>query len=403
MIHMREFNALETRNAKFLVSKQIAFSTIQITATGLKKSILDATVPVRTYFAEKGIHDFEKQLQGQEHKRMVKTIIIHNFEVFETQTSFYRPITKKGDPRIWIYGIGKYASPDDIFSLIAYKGYLYVINLTINDIEKHYNSNIENPIRDLVSSMNTQATSIADELLLAIRDKMSDWTPTTVLADTGVGREVERQLGLPMNAKKTPDYKGIELKSKRERSKTKSALFTNAPDWNLSKCKSGTEIAEKYGYIKPNYPRKTLQVTVSTSKPNRQGLALNLNWTYEWLEANHYELTPCQDGSFKKLEDVAVWQLMVLHQRLSEKHKETFWIDVETRINANREEFRVTTIEHTKNPILPQFDTLLEQGKIILDLMLSRPSRRGDTYSFKLSKKDRPMLFPESETHVINP
>lgn len=93
MIHMREFDALETNNAKFLVSKQVAFSTIQITATGLKKSILDATVPVRTYFAEKGIHDFEKQPQGQEHKRMIRTIIIHNFEVFETQTSFYRPIT----------------------------------------------------------------------------------------------------------------------------------------------------------------------------------------------------------------------------------------------------------------------------------------------------------------------
>ena len=45
---------------------------------------------------------------------------------------------------------------------------------------------------------------------------------------------------------------------------------------------------------------------------------------------------------------------------------------------------------------------LLEQGKIKLDLMLSRPSGRGDTYSFKMAKKWRPMLFPESETYVIN-
>ena len=43
---MRPYNAFETENVKFLVDKQIEFATIQITETGLKKSILDATAPV---------------------------------------------------------------------------------------------------------------------------------------------------------------------------------------------------------------------------------------------------------------------------------------------------------------------------------------------------------------------
>lgn len=89
-------------------------------------------------------------------------------------------------------------------------------------------------------------------------------------------------------------------------------------------------------------------------------------------------------------------------ERLAEKHHETFWIDVESRINSGIEEFRVMTIDHTKNPLLPQFDVLLEQGKIKLDLMLSRPSGRGDTYSFKMDKKHRTLLFPENETYIIN-
>ena len=97
-----------------------------------------------------------------------------------------------------------------------------------------------------------------------------------------------------------------------------------------------------------------------------------------------------------------MWTLLNLHQRLAEKHHETVWIDVESRIRNNVEEFRVSTIEHTKNPVISQFDVLLEQGKIKLDLMLSRPSGRGDTYSFKMDKKWRPLLFPESETYVIN-
>lgn len=53
MIHMRPYNSFETKNVKFLVDKQIEFATIQITETGLKKSILDATAPVRAYLRRK--------------------------------------------------------------------------------------------------------------------------------------------------------------------------------------------------------------------------------------------------------------------------------------------------------------------------------------------------------------
>lgn len=49
-----------------------------------------------------------------------------------------------------------------------------------------------------------------------------------------------------------------------------------------------------------------------------------------------------------------------------------------------------------------RFDVLLDQGKIKLDLMLSRPSGHGETFSFKMDKKWRPLLFPESETFIIN-
>ena len=296
----------------------------------------------------------------------------------------------------------QYLDCRQIFAIIAYKKALYIINLTQTDIEQAYNSALVNPIKDLISSLYGFATSVSEELLGLIRDRMSDWLPSEILADTGIGRTVESVLGIQMNDSKQPDYKGIELKSKRMKSTTKSALFTNTPDWSLSKCKSGREIADKYGYWVSGALRKTLQVTVSALKPNPQGLALNLNWNDNWLEANAYETLARADGTYKKIDDVAVWTLLHLHERLTEKHHETFWIDVETRIRQNTEEFRVATIEHTKNPVVSQFDVLLEQGKIKLDLMLSRPSGHGDTYSFKMAKKDRPLLFPESATYVIN-
>ena len=108
------------------------------------------------------------------------------------------------------------------------------------------------------------------------------------------------------------------------------------------------------------------------------------------------------DGKYKKREDVVVWTLLRLHERLAEKHHETFWCDCDTRYHNGREEFLITTIEHTKNPLIPQFDLLLDQGKITMDWMVKRPGVGGDTYSFKMHKKWRSFLFPESEQYVIN-
>lgn len=399
---MRDFNAFETKNVKFLVNKQIEYATIQITQTGYTKSILDTTVPVRAYFVEKGIHDFELQPKGQENKKMVDTYILTDTEMHSTQSSLYRPETKDGDPRMWIYKLKDFINPNDIFAIIAHNDVLYVINLSQTDIEKAYKSVLVNPIQDLIHSLFEIATTVSEELLGLIRDRMSGWYPTKNNADNGVGDTVESVLGIPRNSRKIPDYKGIELKTKRIGSNTSGALFTNAPDWSLSKCKSGTEIADRYGYLRPGLERKTLQVTVSTLKPNAQGLGLEVNWRDEWLEMNYFEAQPDINGKYTKLHDVSVWTLLHLHERLVEKHHETFWIDAESRIRNGAEEFRVMSIEHTKNPMVSQFDVLLDQGKIKLDLMLSRPSRHGETYSFKMGKKWRPLLFPESETYIIN-
>ena len=82
------------------------------------------------------------------------------------------------------------------------------------------------------------------------------------------------------------------------------------------------------------------------------------------------------------------------------KHRETFWIEAETKREAGREFFKVTQILHTKNPIPSQFDILLDQGEITVDFLLCRDSG-GDTYSFKIKSKARPLLFPESDTYNL--
>lgn len=402
MIHMRPYNAFETKNVKFLVDKQVEFATIQITETGLKKSILDATAPVRAYFKEKNIHDYETQLQGPEHKRVVDTYILTEEKQHHAKTSLYRPVTKKGDPRLWVNKVRdvEFLRANDIFAFIAHRGVLFTINLTTVNIEKVCMSPIDTPLKDLIFEISCLKTSISNELLELIKDRMSDWMPAEILADTGIGRTVESVLGIDMNPSKRPDYKGIELKSHREASKVRNTLFTQAPEWAISRLKSGRAIVEEYGYIPDGYIHKSLHVTLTANRPNPQGLGLLVQPQLGILEADEFARIALDDGSFRKINDVAAWQLINLHERLLAKHHETFWIEAETKKESGQEYFRVSQILHTKNPITSQFDVLLDQGQITVDFLLCRDSG-GDTYSFKINGKARHLLFPQSETYRL--
>lgn len=392
MVNMRPFNLFEQKNLKFLVNHNIKFTQVEITPTGLRKSILDSTAPMRAYFLENGIHNYEEQSQGPENKVFIKAAVLTEGNQFDTKVSFYRPNTKMGDPRMWIYGFGPYTNGNDIHVLFWFEQTLYSINISRVDIEKVYSSLLITPMQDVLRAINKENSCVSEELLARFRSVKDQWFESEVTADTGIGRTIESFLGISMNSDITPDYKGIELKSHREkRSSKKNVLFTQAPDWDISYLKSGREIVNKYGYFTED-KKKTYQNTVQCSPPNSQLLFLNVNQLEKKLELQ---------ANKKSLEDVAAWRLLKLHQRLLTKHHETFWIEVESIINDNKEYFRYKQIEHTKNPNIGQFDVLLEHNYITVDLLLCRPGGHGDTYSFKIKKKGMPLLFPESVIYNI--
>ncbi len=392
MVNMRPFTAFEQENLKFLVNHNVKFTQVEITPTGLGKGILDSTAPMRAYFIEEGIHNYEEQLQGQEHKVIRDAVILTESSQYFTQASFYRPTTKKGDPRMWIYKLGSYTEGNDIHVLFYFESKLYSINITHIDIANCYNSPIITPIKEILMEIYNRGNSVSEELLGRFRSVSGQWFESEVLADTGIGRTIETFLGINMNSDKTPDYKGIELKSHREkRTSKKNVLFTQTPDWDISTLKSGREIVAKYGYLTDD-GKRTYQNTVQCTPPNSQDLFLNVNQQKALLELQAQK---------SRMEDVAAWRLLKLHQRLSTKHRETFWIEVQNAIHDNKEYFCYKQIEHTRNPNIGQFDILLEQNIITVDLLLCRPSGNGDTYSFKIKKKGMPLLFPESIIYTI--
>lgn len=404
MMHMRPFTPFEKRNMEYLVNKNVKFTQVQITATGLKKSILDATTPMRTYFKENNVHDYALQNKGQDNKVIIKTYILTEYKEIETQTSLYRPETKDGDPRLWIYRLKETTEADDIHAIIApTPTSLFVINLTKVDIVKCCESSLVNPIQDLISVFYHSSNLISNELLAILRSYENQWIDTDLRADTAIGRQVEALLGIDMNASKLPDYKGIELKSFRsQRPSIKKNLFCKVPDWDLSHLKSGAEIVDKYGYMSGGI--KSYRNTLYCKAPNSQNLRLNMNYPDDLLEIEEDKIIG--ENQFKKITDVAVWRLQTLHECLLTKHHETFWIEVDTRIgDQGQEQFMFNKIEHTRNPIVSQFDILLEQSMITVDLLLGRPKvdletgkpkKGGDAVSFKIKKSAAGLLFPNS-------
>jgi hypothetical protein len=250
----------------------------------------------------------------------------------------YRPNTKKGDPRIWFKGLGSYSKSNDILGIIAFEGNLYVLNITQLDLHKLIENKISNPLQDLVNEINQISNVISNELLFKLRAiAAKGFVPAMLQADTSIGRTLEHLLGIRMNSSKTPDYKGIELKSARENKGTRNGLFGKTPNWALSKFKTREEVLDAFGYWKDGVFR--LYNTIRSTGRNAQGLILRTDYEQDYLFEN---------SDKKEIGDFLTWELSVLRNALATKHKETFWIKAQSKIEDNEEYFLFKSAEHTK-------------------------------------------------------
>ncbi len=103
------------------------------------------------------------------------------------------------------------------------------------------------------------------------------------------------------------------------------------------------------------------------------------------------------------LNHIVEWQLKTLHERITSKHKETFWVSVDNQFFDGKEFFKYSYIEHTRNPNIAEFDNLIMQQFITLELLLCRPSGHGDAWNFKIKDRAMPLLFPESLLYKLDP
>jgi len=390
---MRTLTPIEEEKLRVLTQNSVSLTLIEPTETGLKKSIMDATGSVRNYLRKNNFHDYNLQLQGPENKVMIESLIYEASSVSKSNTSLYRPNTKKGDPRIWFTGLTKHATPNDILALICFDSKIHIFNLTQLPVKQLMDSALLNPLKELIQAISGIENAVSKELLILLQNIAKNPVPSMINADTSVGRTLETALGIDINSSKQPDYKGIELKSYRDKKGNRKNLFAQVPDWKLSKFKSSSEILDAFGYWREEDFK--LYCTVSGITTNSQGLSLRVD----------NDISQLIESSDKKgVGDFVVWTLDKLHERLLEKHKETFWVAADSVQVDGKECFQYKSVEHTKRPIASQFDILMEQGVITLDHLIKRNSKgkvveKGPLFKIKPNSLD--LLFPPSNSYNL--
>jgi hypothetical protein len=367
------------------------------TETGMTKSILDAHATLRDFLKTKGIHDFETQGQGKENKKKIDVFLIEEGAIKSSTMSLYRPETKSGDPRLWVYGLTEYADAYNLLAFFLNDEKLYLVNASNSSLL----AKAEEILRVIGENLDNVALS-----LLAKLNKISarGFVETLREGDTGVGMTLETLLGIEANANRAPDFHGVEIKAKRvsgrsNKVSTRATLFSQVPDWNISNCRNGISILRKYGYIDERTNRLQLYCT-NSHRPNPQGLCLRINENLGMLESIKIN----DDNE----EQIVVWKLDNLRKQLEDKHKRTFWVKAKTRVNAmGKEEFYYYEVEQTSLPLTSNFSTLVEIGAITMDYTLSEKatgnSARDHGYLFKIHPANFDLLFPPSKTISLQP
>ena len=366
------------------------------TQTGYEKAILDAHKSVRAFFKFHGIHDFDEQgLGADEFGRKIPISYLTENGELEKELSLYRPKTKTGDPRMWT-NIREYANPYNLLAfIVSSAGKLYLVNCSRPEILNQA-KDTESILFKLLSGFTKSKT--ASRLIEELKKVASlGWVDSTRDGDTAVGHTLETLLGIKANSSKRPDYLDeIELKSGRRppsgTAKNKSTMLSKVPDWKNSSMKA-IEILKEFGTKNLDKNRLELYVTVS-DQPNRQGLYMLYTENLEVVE--NRVIHPAKGDM-----PVVQWDVFALQEDMRNKHKETFWVQAETRRDSGgNEQFRYVRVTRTRRPLVGNIGPLINAGKITLDYTMSENARGGvrdHGYLFRIWPKDLGLLFPSVE------
>ena len=164
-MNIRSFTQNESAKITLLNESKINYELLFLTDTGLKKSILDATIPIAKLLKDEKLHDYDSQIFGDEHKVILPCIILSNGLFEETKVSLYCSKTR-GDKRFWPGRFRDFALSDQVFALFVEHNNIVLLNLSdgqpLNATGASYFSEILDSINYVSDEFSEVASSIKE-------------------------------------------------------------------------------------------------------------------------------------------------------------------------------------------------------------------------------------------------
>lgn len=198
--------------------------------------------------------------------------------------------------------------------------------------------------------------------------KKRGYVPSKRKGDTGIGKTLEHELGIPDNSFPGPDGKDTELKSGRTGSGSMLTLFTKSP---LPRG-INTKLRNEYGYPDDNFPEKkvirstidAIDFTIIKKSPEKIGFKIvNLDDRIEL----HATRSPKQISDM----EIPYWPKKILAQRVKKKYGDSLlYVKANVRMNGEKEEFHYTEAYHLKGFDSDKLFELLKNGVLDVDIRL---------------------------------
>lgn len=214
---------------------------------------------------------------------------------------------------------------------------------------------------------------------------------------TGIGKTFEDLIGKPEDTLEAPDFRGIEIKTKRGYSKGYTTLFCATPQ---GKGEFETKrISNTYGYPdKVLKNKKVLANSVQANYPTLIAERFSFRLQINYEEQKIYLVIKDRNG--KLLENEAYWDFSILKEKLERKMKVLAFIKAWTKHIDGVDYYKYYDIQFYQLKGFEEFLKLIEQGIIRITFKIGvvrQGERMGEVHDrgtgFEIEEANLQKLF----------
>lgn len=198
--------------------------------------------------------------------------------------------------------------------------------------------------------------------------KSLGWVKSIRKGNASIGDTFEKLVGVPQNDFEIPDYNGIEIKTKRNNSRSYTTLFSATPDG--PHFHEVERLKDKYGYPHSNFKKyKVLNNSVYANFLNKIGL--NFYFKLKIDRSNRKVFLEIYNKNGELIEDNVFWYFDTLEEKLYRKLKVLAYVNADAKFLNNIEYFKYNKITFYLLKDFDKFITLLEKGIIRVTFKIS--------------------------------